>query len=341
VNTPVDLVGWELLRSPLPPEALKPLGNEVGYGPGMTGIDKAFIYDRLNHCGLNWSVPPASLRFEDVPRDQHRKDKDGNPYVVAGFESVCTLTLEIDGRDFPGVGGDWNLGWGDARKGALTDAIGRAAMLAGIGLEVWLNRLTDEQKAHLAAQSASDGRKAAPSASMGDCPVCGIGEVVLTKKGDRVKCSKMTYNAATKEFGGCKFGMPLADWRAQSTGGEAVASASVAATPVSGAGLTPPATVAPNPAAPPAGQAATPKADRERPAAGPAATPAAVKPSDRARLKGRIIAMQPEERQRWLGRWKFATLTPAELDRLTDPKLREMIDDLTAVAPIVDEPVLV
>ena len=52
-------------------------------------------------------------------------------------------------------------------------------------------------------------------ASMGDCPVCGIGEVVLTRKGDRVKCSKTTYDAATKKFGGCSFGITLEDWKAQ------------------------------------------------------------------------------------------------------------------------------
>jgi len=147
---------WELLRSPLPPEALSPLSNSVGYGTGMTAIDKAFIYDRLNKSGLDWGIPPKEVHYEDMPRDQERKDKEGKKYTVSGYESTCTLTLRIDGKDFPGVGGDWNLGWGDARKGAFTDAFGRAAMLAGIGLEVWLDQMTDEQKAHLAKAPRRD-----------------------------------------------------------------------------------------------------------------------------------------------------------------------------------------
>lgn len=142
--TEKELTGWELLLSPLPPDALEPLGNEAGYGAGKTAIDKAFIVHRLIHCGLQWDI--EDLVYDDLPREQTRKKDDGSTYQVPGFEVACRLTLVIDGRRRPGEGGDWSQSWGDARKGAYTDAFGRAAMKHGIGLEVFMDQMTAEQR---------------------------------------------------------------------------------------------------------------------------------------------------------------------------------------------------
>lgn len=143
--------------------------------------------------------------------------------------------------------------------------------------------------------------------------VCGVtryGYGSSTPKADAVKelIGDAIRNAAMR------FGVALDLWKKEDSG--AGAETPVVSPPNQGARPLP---STPNPSAsPPAG----------RVPAVAAATPAAVKPSDRARLKGRLIAMYPEERKGWLGRWKFDTLTPAELDALPDPKLREMIADL-------------
>ena len=182
-----------------------------------------------------------------------------------------------------------------------------------------------------AYRTADDRRPGVGHASE---PVPGM--TPYTKGSELANCETSAWGRAIVALGiGAKKGIASANEVRNRTGGVAApVDSPVAAAPVPGAGQSP-ATAAPiPPGAPPAVQAAIPKADlNNRPAAGPAATPQHVTAEAKGLLKAALVAMDKTEREGWLDRWELPSFTtPKAVDSLPDPKLAAMLSDLKVPA---------
>ena len=122
----------DLLNKPLPPEAVKPHPTK-NYLSSITSI---YVTERLNDV---FGVGAWKLSTEPISENQKEK---GNIFVV------CKTTIEIPeyGIHYECFGGNDNADYGDAYKGATTDAITKIGSWLGIGAHVWKNQGTPNGK---------------------------------------------------------------------------------------------------------------------------------------------------------------------------------------------------
>jgi hypothetical protein len=122
----------DLLNKPLPPEALKQHPSKSF----LTTINSIYVTERLNDV---FGIGAWKLSTEPISENQKEK---GNIFVV------CKTTIEIPeyGIRYECFGGNDNSDYGDAYKGATTDAITKIGSWLGIGAHVWKNQGTPNGK---------------------------------------------------------------------------------------------------------------------------------------------------------------------------------------------------
>lgn len=121
-----------MLNKPLPTEALKQHPSKSF----LTTINSIYVTERLNDV---FGVGAWKLSTEPISENQKEK---GNIFVV------CKTTIEIPeyGIRYECFGGNDNADYGDAYKGATTDAITKIGSWLGIGAHVWKNQGTPNGK---------------------------------------------------------------------------------------------------------------------------------------------------------------------------------------------------
>ena len=126
--------GWELLHSKLPPAAIKELATSVYGVAGLSDVNEGFLIQRLWASGLTWEwrvIRETYLGFED------RTTREGKDYRVYMFSVHGALNIE--GRDFHGVGASENRKLDAAAKGASTVAFKQACKPLGMTAELYLD----------------------------------------------------------------------------------------------------------------------------------------------------------------------------------------------------------
>ena len=131
-NSQLDLASlFAQLSAPLPLEAIE---TDSSRGFALTGIKGAYVIERLNQvlglCGTGWCFSICSMEITDK-------------FVLADIE----LQYRIDGewsKPIPSSGEQMIVRGrvGDAKKGAVTDAIKKAAGMLGVGNEAYKGLLT-------------------------------------------------------------------------------------------------------------------------------------------------------------------------------------------------------
>ena len=148
----------QALRAPFPPEALR---ADTSRGFELTSIKAAYVFERLNEvlgpCGIGWRY--AHSPFEGLPTSsgveivtevafQYRcgSEHTGTGPTIwdarANNWTVRTRDLSVDWSEPIFASGGRSVGKGsaaftDARKGAVTDGLTKAASMLGIGHEVF------------------------------------------------------------------------------------------------------------------------------------------------------------------------------------------------------------
>lgn len=129
-STSVDI---DILTRAFPPHALKQ--RTVGGGRPLTYVEGHTVIHRLNEAtGNHWDFRVVALDSREVAS----KDRQGNPRTDLLMMATVELTL-------PGLGTRQHVGvqlvspgsGEDLVKGAITDALKKAATLFGVGLELY------------------------------------------------------------------------------------------------------------------------------------------------------------------------------------------------------------
>lgn len=136
---------FERLDAALPDKAYKPISGGKGERLGLTDIDPAYLPEVFNKvfgpCGIGWAFGTHDYTYESclVKRKDGKEDTE--------YRATCTLDFSI-----AFVGHDGEVRWSDrfsvpggstnsqvewALKGAMTNALGTAAMLLGYQLSVY------------------------------------------------------------------------------------------------------------------------------------------------------------------------------------------------------------
>ena len=146
---------YAALSAPFPEHCIqRTQGRVTGRGYDTAGIGYAFITARLNEVvGLgNWRAH-RTVTVKEVTRTNGR----------TAFEAVCDITLELgewaDGSFIPWAealsdGGHVASSEADARKGAYTNALKKAAAMFGCGRQAYEGTLDDD---NLPSEHISDG----------------------------------------------------------------------------------------------------------------------------------------------------------------------------------------
>ncbi len=134
------------LSAPFPPEAIeRTTATITKRGYDTTGIKAQYIVDRLNEIlGLHgWRTEAC---FE-ITESKTAKDRPM-------FDVVCDLTLLVGGIDDKGeflhwaireaTGGHSSISKADAKKGAYSNALKKAAALLGCGAEAYRGTIDDD-----------------------------------------------------------------------------------------------------------------------------------------------------------------------------------------------------
>lgn len=125
----------QALSTPLPATALKPHPKLAG----KSAINAIYVSERLNEV---FGIGEWTTAVEFTAKNtyiQHTKNGDKEKNMV-----VVKLTLEVPayGIHYECYGGNDNDDYGDAYKGATTDALTKIGSWMGIGAHVWKNDLT-------------------------------------------------------------------------------------------------------------------------------------------------------------------------------------------------------
>lgn len=128
----------QALGRPLPATALKPHPKLAG----KSAINAIYVSERLNEVfGIGeWTTSVEFTAKNTYIQHTKNGDKDKNMVVVK-------LTLEVPayGIHYECYGGNDNDDYGDAYKGATTDALTKIGSWMGIGAHVWKDDPTGEK----------------------------------------------------------------------------------------------------------------------------------------------------------------------------------------------------
>jgi hypothetical protein len=136
---------YEALAAPFPEEAIERTdGRVTGRGYSTTGIKYQFVVNRLNDVvGVGGWRAHRTVNVKEVTTPKGR----------TAYEAICDITLElgewVDG-DFVvfaeslADGGHTAMSESDARKGAYTNALKKAAAMFGCGRQAYEGTLDDD-----------------------------------------------------------------------------------------------------------------------------------------------------------------------------------------------------
>lgn len=173
------------LRASFPPEALSP-DNSRGFE--LTSIKAAYIVERLNEvlgpCGCGWRyahspfewidgevLTEVALQFKVAEGGYSAVlwDAQVNRWISIEEGAVWSLPIFAPGGRKPGRG---TAPITDARKGAITDGLTKAASMIGVGHEVFKGLVRVSQQTTRANGQASSGfdSKTLPAKPNGQTP---------------------------------------------------------------------------------------------------------------------------------------------------------------------------
>jgi len=130
-QSPLTKEQEQLLRKPLPPEAIKPHPTKTY----LSTIKAIYVIERFNEVfGVgNWTLENQLVcERETVVKDKHGNAKQSR-MVVVETKFICRQY----GINIPSYGGNDNDDLGDAYKGAVTDAVTKIGSYLGIGMDVF------------------------------------------------------------------------------------------------------------------------------------------------------------------------------------------------------------
>jgi hypothetical protein len=140
------------LSAPFPLEAQE---TDSSRGFVMTGIKGAYVIERLNQvlglCGTGWSFSVTGMEVTEK-------------FVLADIELQYCVNGEWS-KPIP-ISGDQMIvreRVGDAKKGAITDALKKAAGMLGVGNEAYKGLLTPSTNGKPARQPRKETSKPAPA----------------------------------------------------------------------------------------------------------------------------------------------------------------------------------
>ncbi|MBI1946376.1 MAG: hypothetical protein HYS27_11800 [Deltaproteobacteria bacterium] len=154
---------YTALSAPFPEEAIERTdGSVTGRGYSTTGLKYQFVVNRLNDVlGL------GGYRTEQTVTVRQSTTQKGR----AVFEATCEILLQLgewaDGRfvvfaEAHGTGGHTSTIEADARKGAFTNGLKKAAAMLGCGRQAYEGTIDDDNVP--AADDEQAPRRAAPQA---------------------------------------------------------------------------------------------------------------------------------------------------------------------------------
>lgn len=160
---------YAALAAPFPEDTIERTdGRVTGKGYSTTGIKHQFIINRLNEVlGLGGYHVERTITVKETQTSKGR----------AAFEAVCEANLAlgswVDGKFAPyavawGDGGHTAMSMADARKGAYTNAVKKAAAFFGVGRQAYEGTLDDDNVP--SANDAADHRPVARRAEQRSAP---------------------------------------------------------------------------------------------------------------------------------------------------------------------------
>ena len=119
-----------LLSKPLPTDAIQ---DRIGK-PGFSSIKAIYVTERLNEVfGIgSWQIKTEMISEKNFTQSTKRGQKQKTMVVAK-----TTLTIPEYNIYYECFGGNDNDDYGDAFKGATTDAITKIGSYMGIGAHVW------------------------------------------------------------------------------------------------------------------------------------------------------------------------------------------------------------
>jgi hypothetical protein len=151
---------YAALAAPFPEQSIQRTeGRVTGRGYDTAGIGYQFICNRLNEVlGIGGWRAHRTVNVKTITTSKGR----------AAFEAICDLTLELgswENGDFVvfaeslSDGGHTSTSEADARKGAYTNALKKAAAMFGCGRQAYEGTLDDD---NVPPESGQDGFDAHP-----------------------------------------------------------------------------------------------------------------------------------------------------------------------------------
>jgi hypothetical protein len=136
---------YQQLAQPFPEEAIERTdGRQTGKGYSTTGIKAQFIINRLNETlGIGGWRTHRTITVKELITNSGRK----------AYEAVCDLVLELgewtDGTFVPFAealadGGHISMSEADARKGAFSNGLKKAAAAFGAGWQAYAGTIDDD-----------------------------------------------------------------------------------------------------------------------------------------------------------------------------------------------------
>lgn len=136
---------YQLLAAPFPEEAIERTeGRVTGRGYNTTGLKYQYVINRLNEVlGVGGHRAHRIVTVREITTAKGRQ----------AFEAVCDLTLQlgtwIDGQfvvwaEALADGGHTSTNEADARKGAFTNALKKAAAMFGCGRQAYEGSIDDD-----------------------------------------------------------------------------------------------------------------------------------------------------------------------------------------------------
>ena len=192
---------YHKLSQPFEEEAVeRTLGSETGKSYDTTGIHYQYVVNRFNDIfGLDgWSFT------YDVQNSVEGQDGSGSYRAAVAVN--LTLWVEAGGKRATRTcaGGHTSNNYGDALKGAITNALKKTAALFGAGRQAYEGTIDDDSKAPDSGKSlrAKPGAPAvaAPGPKITDAQLGLVNTLITKKGGDREKLKTFFKVASLKDL---------------------------------------------------------------------------------------------------------------------------------------------
>lgn len=138
--TTTNKKGWQLLHSPLPKEALKPLHRSVYGVANLTDVNEGYLIERLHQSGLEWNLRPLQQEYLGIQVKREGDPPRDRTYHLASFLGILEIETEVGSgkfRSFAATGASDNVRLDAAFKGAKTTGFKSACKEAGLTTELY------------------------------------------------------------------------------------------------------------------------------------------------------------------------------------------------------------